>query len=309
MGLIMKTNLQKFLGENCASEELVSVILDLSKACVDISELIRNGGGSEGKIGEVNASGEEQIAMDVKSNDIVIDFLKKNKNVGVYASEELEDEIKTENGGKYGVAFDPLDGSSLADANLAVGSIFGIYEAESFFGVKGRDQVGAMFAVYGPRLSIVLSVGRGTHYFEWNGESFELLHKGMSLDLEKKYFAPGNLKATVTEEGYLKLMEYWMLNEYKLRYSGGMVPDINHLFVKGGGIFCYPGFVKAPQGKLRVLYECAPMAFLVEQADGVAYAEKGRRILDIQVDLLAQRSPIFIGSDKEVQRALMVISE
>jgi len=302
-------SLEKFLVDSNADEKLVKLVKSLTSAVKEISSLIANGAGNQGKFGGVNSSGEEQLALDVQANDVVAKYLKESGVVGVFASEELESEVKIEGDGVLAVAFDPLDGSSLVDANLAVGSIFGFYESDDFIGIKGDDQVGAMVAVYGPSLTILLTLRDGVHSFILSEGEFVLLHENMKLSEEGKYFAPGNLKASVTEESYVKLMKYWILNEYKLRYSGGMVPDIYHLFIKGGGVFCYPGYVKSPQGKLRVLYECAPMALLAEEAGGTAYAHKHERVLDVVVNILAQRMPIFIGSKNEVKKAIDVIYE
>ncbi len=116
---------------------------------------------------------------------------------------------------------------------------------------------------------------------------------------EKKIFAPGNLRACGSEEWYVKLLEHWAKNDYTLRYSGGMVPDVNQILKKGCGVFTYPGYAEKPQGKLRLLYECAPMAFLMEQAGGDGVSNKGR-ILDISIEKLDQRTPVFLGSKKEI---------
>ncbi len=115
-------------------------------------------------------------------------------------------------------------------------------------------------------------------------------------------FAPGNLRACSDPnvKWYVDLMQFWLSNDYILRYSGGMVPDVNQILKKGGGIFTYPGYSEMPQGKLRLLYECAPMAFLMEQAGGVAFSADGE-ILDLNIEKIDQRTPIFIGSKKEVE--------
>lgn len=300
-------NLQQHLENLETSPELITLFLALANATKEIGELIRSGAGNQGKQGTQNSSGEEQIALDVQSNDIVGKHLKAAKIVNIYASEELENEIRIPDGGKFAVSFDPLDGSSLADCNLSIGSIFGIFESNEFIGITGRDQKAALIATYGPNTSITLTARNGVHYYTLIDNEFVLIHENITIDEEKKYFAPGNLRATTTEENYIDLMNFWMTNEYKLRYSGGMVPDINHILIKGGGIFCYPGYAKAPQGKLRVLYECAPMALLVTEAGGAAYANQETEILDIPVDILAQKTPIFIGSKNEVKQALNII--
>jgi len=119
---------------------------------------------------------------------------------------------------------------------------------------------------------------------------------------EAKNFAPGNLRAAKDNPKYRQLVENWMNTEYTLRYSGGMVPDLNHIFLKGNGIFTYPGYSKAPDGKLRLLFECNPMALLMEQAGGAASDGKGR-ILSKKITELHQRTPIYIGSKENVDLA------
>ncbi len=296
--------IQEFLKEHSPSEDLSVLIENLCDGIKKIRQAIEQGSGTEGKTGNSNASGEEQIALDILSNQIIERKLSESKVVGLYASEELDHEVRPPGTGKLAVGFDPLDGSSLADVNFSVGSIFGIYETDEFIGATGRDQVGALIAVYGPNTTIFFTLKKGVHQFTLINDEFVLTEENVIIENSKKYFAPGNLRATTTEKSYLELMNYWMLNEYKLRYSGGMVPDINHILLKGGGIFCYPGFAKAPQGKLRVLYECAPMALIMEEAGGIAFANKDKNILDIEIEILAQRTPIFIGSKEEVKTAL-----
>ena len=130
----------------------------------------------------------------------------------------------------------------------------------------------------------------------------EFVLNGEDLEVEEgKMFAPGNLRACKSNEKYMELVNYWIKEQYTLRYSGGMVPDINQIILKGKGIFAYPGYDEAPEGKLRLLYECAPVALLMEEAGGAASDGKGR-ILDKELKEIAQRSPIFVGSKEEVQR-------
>jgi fructose-1,6-bisphosphatase I len=169
--------------------------------------------------------------------------------------------------------------------------------------VKGDDQLAALVAVYGPRTTMLLTIGDEVVEFLLNGsEDFVLSRERLVVKEEGKMFAPGNLRACKTNEGYKELMNYWCAEQYTLRYSGGMVPDINQILIKGKGVFTYPGYEAAPEGKLRVLYECAPMALLMERAGGLA-TDGNRRILEIEVGSLDQRTPVLMGSIKEVQKA------
>jgi fructose-1,6-bisphosphatase I len=163
----------------------------------------------------------------------------------------------------------------------------------------------AIYAVYGPKTTLVVSTGKGVHEFLLTEDGYLLTRENIKINLEGKYFAPGNLRACNTESWYKQAVNFWISEQYTLRYSGGMVPDINHIFVKGGGVFVYPGTSSEPKGKLRLLYECGPMAFLVTQAGG--YASDGNSdILDLEIQSLHQRSPIIIGSRVEVEKTLEI---
>lgn len=288
-------NLEDYLNSLKIDSNLSKIILSLGKVVESISRLIKTV--DTGKVGTINVYGEEQLALDVASNNIVIDELKKNSLIGLIASEELpaEDRIGK---GEYGVCFDPLDGSSLVDVNFAVGSIFGIYKTKSFIGVKGDDQLASLIAVYGPRTTILITVKKGVQEFMLDGDEFVLTKENIKVG-DGKVFAPGNLRACFDRKDYLNLLNYWCKEKYTLRYSGGMVPDINHILIKGKGIFTYPGYSEAPNGKLRLLFECAPMSLLMEQAGGVSTDGK-IRILDKILENLEQRTPILIGSKSEV---------
>ncbi len=321
-------NFQNYLKNENVSEALQSVLLDIISVFPQVARALK--GSQLGYAETQNVYGEKQLKLDLLSNNLFVGALQKNKHVSMLASEELESEITGLAAGSaasnaqadeaYSVAFDPLDGSSLVDVNLAVGSIFGIYKGKGFIGRKGSEQVAAVIAVYGPRLTFMISVGSGVLEFIYQEEQNEFVQSGvMKLAGEKKMFAPGNLRACSSEAWYVSLMEYWLKNEYTLRYSGGMVPDVNQILRKGGGIFTYPGYKGGPDGKLRLLYECAPMAYLMENAGGSAMwakniggsvaagkVEQGR-ILDLELTKLDQRTPIFLGSKKEVETAMSYV--
>jgi fructose-1,6-bisphosphatase I len=166
-----------------------------------------------------------------------------------------------------------------------------------------------MIAVYGPRLTIIASFGKGGAEFLYDEEKGIFVKtRDLKLDSGKKIFAPGNLRACATEGWYLEALEYWAKNGYTLRYSGGMVPDVNQILKKGGGVFAYPGYEEKPQGKLRLLYECAPCAMIIEQAGGAA-SNGERRILDLAVEKHDQRTPVFLGSKEEVEKTLSFMTQ
>jgi len=301
----MKT-FEDFLSDKNVDEKLSSVLKTLSNAVFSISEKIRTA--ETCKVGTENSYGEEQLALDVLSDRLISDECKKNPVIGLIASEELPDEMRIGDG-DFAVAYDPLDGSSLVDVNLAVGSIFGVYEIpslegreKSFLGLRGDDQLSSMIAVYGPRTTIVVALkGCDTvNEFTLVGDKFCLSKEDLKVG-EGKMFAPGNLRACRENLKYLDLATFWIRSEYTLRYSGGMVPDVNQILLKGKGVFSYPAHSKYPDGKLRILFECAPMAFLMEKAGGMA-SDGWVRILEKEFFKIDQRTPIFIGSKEEVSR-------
>lgn len=269
--------------------------------------------GNLGMSGGTNVSGDEQLELDMLADKTIMENIMVCKLTSAAISEEQEEitvcpQCKKGNCGEYAVAFDPLDGSSLVDANLAIGSIFSIFPGHSFKGRTGREQAAALYVVYGPRTTLVYTIGKGVHEFQLNdvGE-FLLKQENMTVRPDAKNFAPGNLRAAKDNAKYRQLVEHWMTGEYTLRYSGGMVPDLNHIFCKGQGIFTYPPFPpKYPKGKLRLLFECNPFAFLMEQAGGAASAGD-RAVLDVKIEDHHQRTPIYIGSAKEVERVVKAL--
>ncbi|MBT6069274.1 fructose-1,6-bisphosphatase [Candidatus Peregrinibacteria bacterium] len=294
-------NLKEYLNSVECETGLLSIILDLARASEGIYDAVSTNEAGK-KLTSENASGETQMALDVRSNNIITDILEVNENVSVVGSEELEDLPVFRDSG-YAVVYDPLDGSSLLDVNLAVGTIVGIYEGVGILGRTGDDQVAALIFVYGPRLTAMLTVRKGTHEFTFIDGEWILTRENIKLDKEKKMYAPGNLRAVSSNLKYRDLINYWLDNQYTLRYSGGMVPDINQILLKGCGVFTYPGYDVAPNGKLRLVFECAPMALLIEQAGGKA-SDGSIRLLDKPIGEIHQRTTIFIGKTEEVDIAL-----
>jgi len=255
-----------------------------------------------------NMYGEEQLALDKSSDAILKNQLQFSGFVREYASEEQDQIVHIGKGAeKYFVTADPLDGSSLVDSNLAIGTIIGIHNG-AMYG-KGRDtMVAALYITYGPLITMVYSAGKGTHEFVLNREGeYVLSQENIRLKERGDIYSLGGLRKDWTPE-HLRFVEYLEAAGYKLRYSGGFVPDINQVLIKNGGVFTYPALKKSPQGKLRLLFELLPMAFLIEQAGGEATDGK-QLILDISVDDIGQRSPIYIGSRFEVDKAREFLEE
>eukprot|EP00008_Paramoeba_atlantica_P011950 CAMPEP_0201491944 /NCGR_PEP_ID=MMETSP0151_2-20130828/31871_1 /ASSEMBLY_ACC=CAM_ASM_000257 /TAXON_ID=200890 /ORGANISM="Paramoeba atlantica, Strain 621/1 / CCAP 1560/9" /LENGTH=324 /DNA_ID=CAMNT_0047878565 /DNA_START=48 /DNA_END=1022 /DNA_ORIENTATION=+ len=252
-------------------------------------------------VGTTNLFGDSQLTIDVVSDKIVFDHLKKSGVVHTAASEESPKEVHL--GGKgYSVSFDPLDGSSVISANFAVGSIFGIWEGDHLVGRKGSEQVASIIAMYGPRIEMTIAVAPN-HVSE-----FTLDHEGkwhqtsaqMKVADQGKIFAPGNLRCVNSSPKYQELIQFWIASSYTLRYTGGMVPDVHHILSKGKGVFCNYGNKKSPF-KLRLLYECAPIALLFECAGAMAVTASGDRLLDLPMGL-DTRCGICVGSKEEVNR-------
>jgi fructose-1,6-bisphosphatase I len=249
-----------------------------------------------------NIYDEEQLDLDKSADEILKNQLQYSGFVREYASEERDAVIQIGQGNeKYFITADPLDGSSLVETNLAIGTIIGIHK-ESIFAEGRNTLVAAMYITYGPLITMVYSAGKGTHEFVLNREGeYALSEEDIQLKEQGDIYSLGGLRREWTPE-HLKYVEFLETEGYKLRYSGGFVPDINQVLIKRGGIFTYPALKKSPKGKLRLLFELQPMAFIIEQAGGKATDGK-EDILSIKVEDLNQRSAIYIGSRFEVEKA------
>jgi fructose-1,6-bisphosphatase I len=252
--------------------------------------------------GFANIYGEQQLALDRSADEILQSQFKFSGFVREYASEELPDIIQIGEGDEtYSVTADPLDGSSLVDSNLAIGTIIGIYRGK-LCEIGENDIVAAMYITYGPLITLVYSAGKGTHEFVLNREGeYVLSEHNITLKDKGSIYSLGGLRKDWLPR-HRKFVEHLEDEGYKLRYSGGFVPDINQILIKKGGIFTYPALLNADTGKLRLIFELKPMAFLIEQAGGSA-TNGLTDILKIKPESLDQRSPIYIGSRREVEQA------
>lgn len=292
--------LRKYLYDEGIDPDLRRLVHAISVASKYISAKINEA--NRKLSGTTNASNEEQLELDKISDIILADTISELDYVGEYASEE-RDEVLTLNKthGKYSVALDPLDGSSLVDVNLSIGTIVGIHYGRNVL-KTGRNLAAAFYILYGPLTTLVYTSGRGVCEFVLNPEGeFILTQKNISMKDQGKIYSPGGLKKAWTEKHseYISSLEK---EDYKLRYSGGLVPDVNQLLMKKGGLFSYPALKDAEQGKLRLLFELQPLAFLCEQAGGMA-TDGVTDILNLPVTSLHQRSPIYLGSKYEVEKA------
>lgn len=294
-------DLRRHLREQKVERRLIEVICEIAEASKYIINSIRTG--DLGVAGTSNLYGEEQLALDVLSDRILQKRLKSSAVVSSVVSEENNDIITfpCDSDVCYSVAYDPLDGSSLVDVNLAVGTILSIYEGDDIM-QPGRNQAAAMYILYGPRTTLVYSTGNGVHEFAMNQlMEYTLVKENITIDGVGGIYSPGgqrNLYTSGTEK-YVRSLEE---SGHKLRYSGGFVPDINQVLMKGRGIFMYPHLQGRPEGKLRLLYELNPMAFLIEQAGGAA-SNGHMPILDIEPEGIDMCAPVFIGCREDVAMA------
>lgn len=242
-----------------------------------------------------NSSGEDQLKLDVKSDYIIEEAFKDISIVKSLVSEEKEGVLELHDNGKYTICYDPLDGSSLADVNLSVGSIFGIYEGE----LQAANLVASAYVVYGPRIELVLATKetKPQHYRAQNG-LFNFISE-ITLNEKGKLNAPGGTQQHWTDY-HKSFVDDLFAQGYRLRYSGGMVPDLHQILLKGGGIFSYPGTSDVPHGKLRQLFEVIPFAFIYEQAGGQAINNEGLRLMELVPSHPHDTSPCFFGSNYEI---------
>lgn len=300
-------DLRRHLRSQNINDNLVHLICEIAEASKYVINAIRTG--DLGVAGTSNLYGEEQLALDVLSDRIMRKRLIHSGVVCNIASEEMDDiyQVTTDSDGLYSVAYDPLDGSSLVDVNLAVGTIVSIYSGCNLL-QEGRKQIAAMYILYGPRVSLVYTVGDGVHEFTMNQlMEFTLTRENIRLQPDGNIYSPGGLRNKYNE-GDEKFIRYLEAKGCKLRYSGGFVPDINQVLMKGKGLFMYPALNGSPNGKLRLLFELNPMAFIVEHAGGAA-TNGNIPILDIKPEGLDQRSPVYIGCVEDVNRAMEYVSK
>ena len=297
-----------YLHQQGVNDHLITIVRAIARAGKHIAHVINKG--DTDKVDTQNPSGEQQLALDVLSDQIFCEHVSATGLISRIVSEEREDEVVVlDEQGEYCLAFDPLDGSSLLDSNLSVGSIFGIWRGNGFIGRTGRELKAAGYILYGPRTLLVIATRQGVWQFAENSWG-EFVYDKASLHLavNGKVFAPGNLRAIIDNPGYASFVDQISKIPLTLRYSGGMVPDIHTLLTKGGGIFSYPGGSIYPQGKLRMLYELLPFAYLAETAGGVALTQDGTPVLDVEITDIHQRGSILVGSKQLVEQALCCLN-
>ncbi len=328
MSIARRTTLSKFLIEqqrvtNKLPADLRLLIEVVARACKAISYNVSKGalGDALGTAGSENVQGEVQKKLDILSNEILLDANEWGGNLAAMASEEMETFFPIPENyprGEYLLVFDPLDGSSNIDVNVSIGTIFSVLRCpdgqqatEQSFLQPGTEQVAAGYAVYGPQTVFVLTTGDGVNCFTLDREvgSWVLTQSNMQIPEDTREYA---INASNARHWYEPVKRYVdELNagkegprgeNFNMRWIASMVADV-HRILNRGGVFMYPADKRTPDrpGKLRLMYEANPMAFLVEQAGGAA-TNGTQRIMEVQPTGLHQRVPVFLGSKNEVER-------
>jgi len=325
--------LHRFLFENErkhpeATGELSALLSQLGLAGKRISRLLSQAGLVDvlGASGETNIQGETQQKLDALANEIFLDAFAYGQLVPAVVTEEMDLPAylpENEKSGKYVVFLDPLDGSSNLDVNAGVGSIFSVRVLTGEGAVKSEadllsrismEQAAAGYFVYGPSTMLVYTCEGAVHGFTLDpgiGE-FLLSHPNIRIPERGPYYAANEGTIREWTDGSQKFVEWAQERDsetgrpYSTRYSGAFVSDIHRILLKGG-IFLYPATRTSPKGKLRLMYECAPLAEVIESAGGAA-SDGRRRILDIVPESNHQRTPLFIGSAADVARVDSVVA-
>ncbi|MGI8496020.1 MAG: class 1 fructose-bisphosphatase [Gemmatimonadaceae bacterium] len=308
-----------------ATGELSGILYDVALAAKMIANKVRSAGLADilGSTSSENVQGEVQQKLDVLANEIIVKAMDHGGRLCAMASEEEPGIIPIPDGfrcGKYVLLFDPLDGSSNIDVNVPVGTIFSVLrkitrgtrcEMEDML-QPGRRQVAAGYVIYGSSTMLVYTTGQGVHGFTLDpsiGE-FLLSHQNIRIPNSGRYLSVNDSYEQYWADNVRALMRRFrgMDGDRKplnVRYVGSLVADF-HRNLMGGGIFAYPANTKKPKGKLRMLYEANPLAFVVEQAGGAA-CDGRQRVLDLHPTELHERTPLYIGSKDEVDLALQML--
>lgn len=310
-----------------ATGELSGILYDMALAAKMIANKVRSAGLADilGATDDTNVQGEIQQKLDVIANEIIVKAVDHSGRLCALASEEEPDIIPIPERfrcGKYCLLFDPLDGSSNIDVNVPVGTIFSVVrkitrgargEMEDML-QPGRRQVAAGYVIYGSSTMLVYTTGQGAHGFTLDpsiGE-FLLSHQDIRIPSHGRYLSVNDSYERLWNENVRALMRRYrgldgQRSAMNVRYVGSLVADF-HRNLLGGGLFAYPANTKTPRGKLRLLYEANPLAFIVEQAGGAACDGHGR-VLDVQPTDLHQRTPLYIGSKSDVDLASAMLAD
>jgi fructose-1,6-bisphosphatase I len=311
------------LREDNVPLDLISLIKTILAATKEISFRV-----SQGHLGDVmgstldeNIQGEVQKQLDVVANELFKDILLESGFVKAISSEEEDHSVAGDENGKYIVSFDPLDGSSNIDINSLIGTIFSIHEApkdiaagdDDMFKQSGNRQVCAGYVLYGPSTMLVMTTGSGTHFYvlDRTHGGFLLVERNVQVPVDTQEFAVNMSNQRFWQAPMQNYIDDLLAGDtgprgknFNMRWIAAMVGDIHRVLCRGG-IFTYPADSRKPEQpyKLRLMYEANPMAFLLEQAGGLAMTSQGR-IMDIEPDSIHQRVEVIMGSKNEVEKCL-----
>jgi fructose-1,6-bisphosphatase I len=303
-----------------AKGEFTAILSAIRLAAKMVNQEVNKAGLAEhilGSVGKENIQGEDQKKLDVYANEKFIQALEARGEICGVGSEENDTFIAFETeeakNGKYVVLMDPLDGSSNIDVNVSIGTIFSIFKRKSPTGQKaqledflqkGTEQLAAGYVIYGSSTMLIYTTGNGVHGFTYDPGIgvFFLSHPDLKFPNDGKIYSINEGNINLCEDRVKNYVKYCHEQNYSGRYIGSLVADFHRNLLKGG-IYIYPGTSKAPKGKLRLMYEANPLAFLAEQAGGLA-TDGTQRILDIEPTDLHQRVPLFIGSKEMVEKVM-----
>jgi fructose-1,6-bisphosphatase I len=301
-----------------ATEEFSWLLSGITLATKTIAAHIHRAGLLDiiGRTGQVNVQGEEVQKLDEFANQVLVRCLGYRGTIGILVSEEDEEPhvIQEAQAGKYIVLFDPLDGSSNINANVSIGTIFSILQRGPKRDGKdvmahilqpGCNQVAAGYVVYGSSTVLAYTAGDGVHMFTLDPSigAYLLAQENVRMPKTGKIYSVNEAYCSSFQENIQRYLDWAKkAGDYSSRYIGSLVADFHRTLIRGG-VFLYPGTKKSPEGKLRLLYEANPLAFVAEQAGGMA-TDGQNRILDKQPKTMHQRTPLIIGSKDEVQRVL-----
>ncbi|MBA6397563.1 MAG: fructose-1,6-bisphosphatase I [Colwellia sp.] len=303
--------------------DLISLIKTILAATKEISFRVSQGHLSDlmGSTLDENIQGEVQKELDVVANELLKDILLESGFVKAISSEEEDSSVAGEKNGKYLVSFDPLDGSSNIEINSLIGTIFSIHEAPSdmdasdpdMFKQAGNKQLCAGYVLYGPSTMLVMTTGRGTHFYvlDRTHGGFLLVERNVQVPTDTQEFAVNMSNQRFWQAPMQNYISDLLAGDtgprgknFNMRWIAAMVGDIHRVLTRGG-IFTYPQDSKNPQQphKLRLMYEANPMSFLIEQAGGLAMTSEGR-IMDMEPNSIHQRVEVIMGSKNEVEACL-----
>jgi len=306
------TTLSDWLAVQPVDPELASVVATMAAASAEIAAVLRQAPltGKTGLAGQTNVQGEAQKALDVISNDIVLNHIRRNPQVSILVSEELDEAVHIENRGRFLVATDPLDGSSNLDVNVTVGTIFSVLDAGKGLLQPGTAQLAAGYAAYGPATSLVITFGASVAVFTLDeAGTFVLTQDKVAVPVASGEYAINTARERFWDAATVGYVAENVAGEtgdagkrYNMRWVGSMVADIHRILMRGG-IFMYPldSETASKGGRLRLLYEANPMAMIVEAAGGASTTGRDK-ILELVPTGIHQRVPVILGSAEEVAR-------